>query len=207
MEIQPILLCHLRHVRALQHFQKTQLKLIRPHAVYPVKGEPEAVHILKGQPRDQIQVLMDIAVFPDFSHGLLQALKIHDPSDFPDSGRIGGLNPDLQLDKPGPHLSHNVQLFIIYQVRGYLKMKICHPVVVVQNVFPYLQTMFLVTVERPVHKLHLPRPVFQKKIQLPLHQGQTAETDRLFYGGQAVTAGIGTSPAALIIEDPVLHAP
>ena len=32
---------------------------------------------------------------------------------FPDSGRIGGLNPDLQLDKPGPHLSHNVQLFII----------------------------------------------------------------------------------------------
>ena len=85
-------------------------------------------------------------------------------------------------------------------------MEIRHPVIMLLNMSPYFHCMTLAAVKGSVHKFHLRNPVFQKIIQLLLHQFQLAETDRFVHGRQTVAAGKRTAPAAFIINDSVFKA-
>ena len=76
------------HGRAFQHLQKSQLKLIRLHAVNLFKGTPEAFIILTGKSGDQIQMLMDISKALYTGHRCFQLFQIHVPVDRTDGIRI-----------------------------------------------------------------------------------------------------------------------
>ena len=71
---------------------------------------------------------------------------------------------------------------------------------------PDSKRMLPLTVKCTVYKLHLRNLVFQKEIQLLLHQFQTAKPHRFVNGGQTIAAGKRTAAAALIIHDPIFKA-
>ena len=53
------------HFGTLQHFQKSQLELVRLHTINDIKGSGKAFQIFIGQACNQIQMLMDVLTVAD----------------------------------------------------------------------------------------------------------------------------------------------
>ena len=144
---------------------------------------------------------MDIFPLPDLLHIVGQPGKIHPSADLLKGSGIRGLHADLQLHQPRAHLPQKLYLLLIQQIPGNLKMKIRHPVVMLQQEAPDFLGPGMAAVEGPIHQFHLGHPVFQEKDQLPLHQLHAAKPQPLVHGGQTVAAGKGAAPAGLIVDD------
>ena len=84
-------------------------------------------------------------------------------------------------------------------------MKVCDPIVVFLDKTPDFHGMALFAVKGPIHEFHLGDAVLQEKGQLPLHPIQAPKPHRLINRRKTVAAGKGASPAALIVDNPVLH--
>ena len=192
-------------MRPFEHLQKSQLQLLRLHAVHLVEGRSERLDSLPGQPRDQIQVLVDIVPAVDTRRNPANLPDIRAAADLPQRLRVGGLYADLQLHQAGAHLLQQLHLLLVQQVGGNLKMEIGHAVVMLLDMPPYGESVAFLTVKGAVHKFHLGHLSLQKPVQLPLYQGNGPETQRLVHGGQTVGAGKRAASAALIVDDPMLQ--
>ena len=116
----------------MEHFKKSQLQLIRLHGIYFIKGLCKAGQIFIRQACDQIQMLMDIPLPAHPAYPVPQQIKVHLPANLLKRCGIGRLNADFQLDQSGTHLFKYGKVFLPEQVGSYLKMKIRHPVIMVQ---------------------------------------------------------------------------
>ena len=191
------------HIGAFENLQKSQLKLLWLHGIDIVEGSAKGVIILKGQTRDQVQMLMHIFSGIDPLNHIAQPVQIHLAPDCLNRIRIGTLHANLQLDQPRPHPADQVQLFLIQKICRNLKMKVGDTVVMLQNMLPDCHGMTLFRIKRTVHKLNLRHLLFQEKVQFRKHQLQIPETNRLINGGETVAAGKRTSAAAFIINNAV----
>ena len=198
-----VLLLFLLHAGALEHLEEAKLQLIRPHGVDAVKRAPEAFQVLARKPRDQVQVLVYIGSLPDPPHRALQLCKIHAAPDLPDGLRVRGLNADLQLNEPGAHRAKEREFLLIQQICRDLEMEVCDAVVVLFYKTPDLHRVIAPAVKGAVHKLDLRCLLLQEKTELFFYKGRTPKPKFFIYGREAIAAGKRTSPAALIVEDPV----
>ena len=83
-------------------------------------------------------------------------------------------------------------------------MKICHTIVMFQNIFPDSHDVFVFAVKCTVYKFHLWNFVIQKKLQFFFYQFQITESEFFIYRRQAVTTRKRAASAALIINDTIL---
>ena len=194
---------HLHHMRTLQHFQKTKLKLLRPQCIDIAERLVEAFISLIGKSCDQIQMLVDISKAVDLLYDSFQFFKIHGSPNSFDGLRIGGLYPDLQLDQARAHGFHQSQFLLTEKVRGNFKMEVRDPVVMLCNIPPDCHGVVMFTVEGTVHKFDLWNFIINKKLQFFFYKFNIPEPELLIYGRKTVTAGKWTSPAALIINNAV----
>ena len=117
-------------MRALKHLEKSQLQLVRLHAVHVVEGAYEALQVLERKPRDQIQMPVRIVKPLYLRHRVPKPVQVRSPADGGKRLRIGGLHADLQLDEAEAHVPDQRQHLPVQQIRRYLEMKIGHAVVV-----------------------------------------------------------------------------
>ena len=96
-----ILLCLFPYFRALQHLQKTKLKLLRLHGVHITKGFLKALIPLKGKTCNQVKMYMNISVALYFLYYRGNAAYVCASIDFPQSIRVCCLHTDFQLGKSG----------------------------------------------------------------------------------------------------------
>ena len=193
----------LRHIRSAEHLQKSQLQLLRLQPVDIRKRPPETVIILKWQSGDQIQMLMNVSPFLNFTDDERYLFKIHFSVNFPDRIQIGGLDSDFQLDQSRSHPSKQLQLLRRDQIRRDLKMEICLLIVMLRQILPDLHRMVFSAVEGSVHKFHLRHFMIQEELQLLFHQFHGAESQPLVNRRQTVTAGKRAAAAGFIIDDTI----
>ena len=149
----------------------------------------EAFQILTRQPRNQVQMLMDVMPFIDCAGNTAYLVYVSLAAYGLKRVRIGGLDANLQLDQSGTHLAQKLHFLLVQQISGNLKMKISDSVVLTLYKLPNGHGMFFIAVKGPVHKLYL-RHSGRKEIgQLIKDQFQASEPYALINGGQAVTAG------------------
>ena len=164
----------------------------------------KSIIILIRKPCNQIQVLMDISETVNSVYTMFQFFQIHMSMNSPNRLRIRWLHTDFQLNQSRAHLWHQLHLFLSKEICGNFKVKVCHTIIMFQNIFPDCHSMFMFTVKSTVHKFHLWNSVIQEKLQFFFDQFQIPETKFLIYGRQTVATGKRASPAALIINDSVL---
>ena len=109
----PVFRSHFFHIGAFEHLQKAQLQLFRAHRVHIVERTDKAVHILIGQPRDQIQMHVDIVLRMYPHDRMAQPVEACKPPDLLKRLRISGLHADFQLHKPRAHFSQKRQLLAV----------------------------------------------------------------------------------------------
>ena len=189
------------HAGPLQNFQEAQLKLIRAHAVNPVKGISEAFIIFIRKPRNQIQMLMDVPAAADSSHRMFQLFQVHCTPDCLKGHRVHRLNADFQLCQPRSETIQKRRLLLPQKVCGNLKMKVCDTIVMFQDVLPDRHCMGMAAIEGPVNKLYLSHFIVQKKLQLSFYDTNVTHPDTLFHRRQAIAAAKRTPPAGLVIQD------
>ena len=114
---QTVFLLHFFHIGTLQHLQKAELKLFRLHFVYIVEGTMKALDILIRKPRNQVEMLMDVAKGVDLRHTARHLVQIHRPPDLLHNHQVRRLHADFQLNQPRTHLFHQCQLVIIQKIR------------------------------------------------------------------------------------------
>ncbi len=132
-----------------------------------------------------------------------QFLQIHLTVNRSDRLRIHGLNTDFQLNQPRTHPFHQSQFLLCQKICRNLKMKVCHPVVMLQQIAPDSKGMAVTAVKGTIHKLYLSRSCIQKVLQFFEYQLQIPKSDLLLNGGKTVAAGKGTAPGGFVINDSV----
>ena len=100
------------HIRAFENLQKSKLKLLGSEAVYLVKRTAEALTILIGKARDQIQMLMYIPALLYLLNCLCYLIKTGLSLYLPDGLFIGRLYSDLKLDQTRPHGGNEADLLL-----------------------------------------------------------------------------------------------
>ena len=126
-------------------------------------------------------MLMDIVSALNEPHNLLKPLKLHSPVNLFNRDLIGGLHTDFKLYKPRPHIRNQLKLLLIQQIRRYLKVKVCHPIVICLYKAPQLHGMSMIAVEGSVHKLNLRHLLVYEKLKLSFYNLSIPETQRLIH--------------------------
>ena len=106
-----IFLLVIKQPGSFEDFQKSQLKLLWLQRVNIVEGAVERLIIFVWQPRDEIQVLMDIVERLDFPHGGAEERPVILPADGAERLRVRRLNADFKLELPGPDRAEKIQCF------------------------------------------------------------------------------------------------
>ena len=126
-------------------------------------------------------MLMDIVAALNELHNLLKSLKLHSPVNLLNRDLIGGLHTDFKLYQPRPHIRNQLKLLLIQQIRRYLKVKVCHTIVIRLYKAPQLHGMSMIAVEGSVHKLNLWHLLVYKKLKLPFDNPSIPETQCLIH--------------------------
>jgi hypothetical protein len=142
----------------------------------------EAFQILTRQPRNQVQMLMDVMPFIDCAGNTAYLVYVSLAAYGLKRVRIGGLDANLQLDQSGTHLAQKLHFLLVQQISGNLKMKISDSVVLTLYKLPNGHGMFFIAVKGPVHKFHLRDPGIQEITEFFPHQSQIAEPHLPVYG-------------------------
>ena len=148
-------------------------------------------------------MLMDIVAALNEPHSLLKPLKLHSPVNLINRDLICGLHTDFKLYKPGPHIRNQLKFLLIQQIRRYLKVKVCHTIVIRLYKTPQLHCMSMIAVESSVHKLNLWHLLVYEKLKLPFDNLSIPETQCFIHRRQTIAARKRTSPAALVVDDAV----
>ena len=164
-----------------------------PAGIHIVKGMAEALKILIGKARDQIQMNVDILSCQQAFHVSLQPSPLHRAPYRVKGLHVRGLDAHFQLNQARPHSSQKFQFFLRQNVSCDFKVEIGLSVIMFQNVAPDLHGMPVVAVEGSIHEFHLRNFFVQKKLQFLLYQLQIPKTHRLINGRQTVAAAIGAS--------------
>ena len=119
---------------------------------------------------------MDIPETVYSMHIAFQLFQIHPSPDLAYGFGVRRLDSDFKLDQAGSHLFQQNQFLLIQKVSRYLKVKVRHPVIMLQDELPNLHRVALPAVKGSVHEFHLRDTLFQKKRQFLLYHVQIAET-------------------------------
>ena len=126
-------------------------------------------------------MLMDIVAALNELHNLLKPLKLHSPVNLLNRDLISGLHTDFKLYKPWSHIRNQLKLLLIQQIRRYLKVKVCHTIVICLYKAPQLHGMSMIAVEGSVHKLNLWHLLVYKKLKLSFDNLSIPETQCLIH--------------------------
>ena len=113
---------------------------------------------------------MNIVALSQRPHDPLQPVNVRNPVDGCQCVRIGGLHTDLQLGQPRSEGAKQLDLLLLQNIRGDLKVKISDTIVIFFEKLPDLPGMGMMTVKGPVDELHLCNLLIEKKPQFLLHQ-------------------------------------
>ncbi len=146
---------------------------------------------------------MDILSRTDTLCGAAQLFQVCRAPYFPQRIRIGRLHADFQLHRSRTHPCQKFQFLLPQQICGNFKMEIGDTVVMFQNIFPDLLRMCMVPVKGSVYEFYLRYLCIQKKLQFFLYQSPVPQPHLFLQGRKTIAAAKRTSPAGLIIKNPV----
>ena len=150
-------------------------------------------------------MLMDIACFMHLCHTVCQFLQVHGAPDCLNGIRIGGLDPDLKLNKPRSECLQQFKILLPQKITADLKVKVGNTIIMLSNISPDLIGIIPVAVECTVHKLYLRHLSLNKKVQFFLRLFHTLDPDGTLDRGKTVTARKRAATDALIIQDLILQ--